>query len=284
MKTIIKDFPEIGQIEYKMVANREELEKSAALLYREYQLRGWVQRRYNKSGLRLTLYNALPETRIFIALKGKEAIGTITVIPDSPMGLPMDKAYKDIIDPLRRQKRRICEVGQLATRNDLFGKGLFSMFNFKKLNFIFTLFNCVFQYTCRKIHMDNLCIVVNPKAMLFKFLPFETMGIARYYGMDRRSVNRKPLAAKQLDLRTTEERVKHRQGLHKIFYGEKFSLEFFDHPHRMTPEDLRYFFTEKSDAFQEAEPQELDYILSCYSLSEDDRQEILIEAEKVKAA
>ena len=34
----------------------------------------------------------------------------------------------------------------MAIKGELFGQGFFSMFNFKKLNFVFSLFKLVFQY------------------------------------------------------------------------------------------------------------------------------------------
>lgn len=264
LSSLKKKISQLGEVEYKVVSCRKELEDAMALVYREYLRRGFILPKYYRSGLRITLHNATPGTTTFVAIKDKEVIGTVTLFPDSPLGLPMDEKYKEDLQGLRRQRRKICEVGQLATKSGLLGKGLFSMFNFRKLDFVFSLFKMVFQYALYYEKFDDLCIVVNPKALLFKFLPFDEIGEVKYYGFDHISINPKPAVAKKMDLRMIEERGRKRLGLYKIFIGRKLPLELFKDSYRFRASDLKYFFIKKSDVFRNATEKELGFIASSY--------------------
>ncbi|MCK9603087.1 MAG: hypothetical protein M0R66_01720 [Candidatus Omnitrophica bacterium] len=265
--SIKKNFAELGEIEYKLASSREELKEAMALVYKEYLTRGYILQRYYKSNLRITPHNVLAGTTTFIALKEKKVIGAITLLPDSPLGLPMDEKYKKEVDKLRRQGRKICEVGQLATQSDLFGTGLFSMFNFKKLDFVFCLFKLAFQYALYSAKFDDICVVVNPKALLFKFIPFEEIGEVKYYGFDRISIKKKPAVAKRLDLRVIQERAKKYPSLAKVFLGERLPEEIFSRRFCFNKEDLRYFFVEKSDVFNQMHPEDIDFVCGAYGLN-----------------
>jgi hypothetical protein len=268
--SIKKNFANIGEIEYKLASNKEEMEGALALVYKEYLMRGFILPKFYRSGLRLTLHNIVPGATVFIALKDKEIVGAVTLFPDSPLGLPMDEKYKEEADALRRQSRKICEVGQLATKSGLFGPGLFSMFNFKKLDFVFSLFKMVFQYALSTKKFDDICVVVNPKALLFKFLLFEEMGEIKYYGFDRISINPKPAVAKRLDLRKVLEKARKKQGLYKIFLGEILPEEVFQRSFFFEIEDLKDFFVKKTDLYKKASAQEKKYILSAHKIKEQD--------------
>lgn len=271
---IKKVFPDIGEVEYKVASSRQELEKALALIYKEFLVRGYILPKYYKSGLRITLHNVVPGTATFIALKDKEVIGAVTLFPDSPLGLPMDVKYKEATDKLRKEARKICEVGQLSIKSGLFGSGLFSMFNFKKLNFIFHLFKMVFHYAYYEQKFDDICIVVSPKTLLFKFLIFENMGEIKYYGFDRISIKPKPAVAKRLDLRNVEERAKIRIGLYKIFFGERLPKKLYNHKFCFGLEDLKYFFVKKSDIFKQASQEEKRCIADFYGLKADEMKKI----------
>ncbi len=273
--SIKKNFAGVGEVEYKVASSKEELEGAMALVYQEYLAHGYILPKYYKSKLRITLHNTLPGTTTFIAQKEGQVIGAVTLIPDTPFGLPMDEKYKEETDKLRRQGRKICEVGQLATV-DLFGAGLFSMFNFKKLYFVFNLFKLAFQYALYIAKFDDICVVVNPKAVLFKFLLFEEMGEVKYYGFDRISIKKKPAIARRMNLRIIEERIKKYPSLAKIFLGERLPDEFFTS--RFCFKDkkgLRYFFVKKSEIFKELLPREAEYICSAYGLTKEEFNTLL---------
>ena len=163
------------EIIYRIARTKEELEQAFSLVYKEYASRGYIPKHY-KSKLRLSLYNALPSTATFVAKQGRKVVATVTLIPDSPIGIPMDKIYKKEVDSLRKKGRRVAEVSQLAIDSRLFPKGWFSMFNFAKLIFVFKLFKLVLDYGLEIEKLNDFCIAINPKHQhLYKFLGFEEL-------------------------------------------------------------------------------------------------------------
>jgi hypothetical protein len=230
-------------------------------------MRGFILPKYYKSGLRMTLHHALPGTTTFIALKDKQVIATASIMPDSELGLPMDMGYEEEADGLRRAGRKICEGGYLAIDTEVFGRGLFSMFNFDKLKFMFVLFKFLFQYALYRARLDDICIVTNPQYMIFKFLPFETIGPVKYYGYDRVAIKKKAAVAKQMDLHQIDGWSTKRVVLRKMFLDHRLPEKAFADKYQFTINDLRYFFVEKSDVFKTATKHQRDYIASCYGLS-----------------
>jgi len=250
------------KIRYRIAQTRNELEQSFALVYNEYAGRGYIPKGY-KSKLRLSIYNAIPKTTTFVAKQANKVVATVTLIPDSELGIPMDKLYKKEVGVLRKKRLKVAEVSQLSIDSTLFPKSWFSMFNFNKLMFVFKLFKLVFDYAREIANLDELCIAVNPKHQyLYKFLFFEPLGGGlKYYG----SVNKAPALAFHLNLgKDLQHKSKARIALHKIFYGGQVSSETLQGKFVMKPTDLDYFFVKKSDIFLKAPANELNYIKKCY--------------------
>ena len=267
---IVKNFPDFGEVQYRIASSREEVERAYALVYDEYLKWGFILPEYYKSPMRMTIYNILPESVTCIAMQNDKALATVSIMPDSPLGMPMDDVYKEDVDKIRQAQRGICEVGQLAIKTELFGFKFFSMFNFNKLDFIFTLFRLCFQYVLHCGKFDDICIVTNPKYMIFKFLPFEVIGELKYYGYDRMSVKKKPAVPKRLDVKDSARWLDEKPGLKKMLIGEEIPREIFEHRFKFTPQDLHYFAVEKSDILKNAEPWQKEFIRKSYGLSEEE--------------
>ena len=217
-----------------------------------------------------------------MALIGKEVVATTTMMSDSPLGLPLDVGYKEEADQLRNAGRKICEIGYLSLKSELFGRGLFSMFNFKKLDFMFTLFKVISQYVIFYSDFDDMCIVTNPQYMIFKFLPFEIIGPVKYYGYDRVSVKKKAAVFKRLPcelLREIKRQYPNISGtklsIYKMMLETVSPKEFYDDKFVFTPDDLRYFFVEKSDVLKEMKQEQRAYIKSAYGLSDSQFDQLL---------
>lgn len=253
------------KIIYRVARSRREIEQAFSLVYKEYASRGYIPKHY-KSNLRISIFNAVCSTVTFIAVEGKKVVATVTLIPDSPLGIPMDKIYKDEVDGLRKKRLKVAEVSQLSIDSELFPKSWFSMFNFSKLIFVFKLFKVVLDYALYVAELDELCIAVNPAHQyLYKFLFFEELGKLKYYG----SVNKAPAIAKHvnINIEALGSKIKQqRKALYKIFLGQATNPEAFRDKFIFSEADLRYFFMEKSDVFEKATPEQLAYIRSCYPL------------------
>jgi hypothetical protein len=248
------------ETEYRLAHDREELEKAYRLVYREYLWRGYLKRDYPYP-FKISLYNALPQTVTFVAVLMGEIIATVTLIPDSPLGLPMDQIYKSEIDLLRDQHRKIAEVSMLASNTEAFGKGISMMLNSSKLFLIFSLFKVLFDYGREKLDIDDLCIAIHPKhSLTYRFLFFESFGETKAYP----GVAGNPAVAKRLDIRKAEEKCESRKGLYRMFFVRRTRSVVFEKKVTFTPSDLHYFFVEKTDIFKDATQSQRNYLRCCY--------------------
>jgi len=251
----------LNLIEYKAASSREELEGAYSLVYREYLRRGYVKE--SGTGLKFSIYNALPDTTTFVAVVDNKVISTATLIPDSPLGLPMDEIYHRELESFRRNKKKLCEISMLASDTELFVNGISLMLNSKKMFLIFYLFKTVFDYAIRVLKLDYICITINPKhALTYDFLLFKDLGGLKRYN----NANGAPAIGKYLDLNSVENecREKKKEGLYRMFFLKKIPPEKYNCKIKLSEEDLRYFFIEKSDIFKNASPAQMEYIKSCY--------------------
>lgn len=179
----------------------------------------------------------------------------------------MDMAYKKEADKLRKAGRRISEAGCLAIKSELFGRGFFSMFNFSKLEFFFTLFKFLFQYAHYVAKLDDICIVTNPGYMIFRFLPFEHLGKVKYYGYDRVAVKRKAAVLKRLDLRKVEGFGVKKIALRKIFLENKIPAKTLESKLKFSQKELRYFFVEKSGILKGLKERQKEFVRRSFGLN-----------------
>ena len=250
-------------VDYRVARTRDELEQAYRLVYQEYLKQGYTAE--SPSCMRLSLHNALPETATFVALIDGQVMATATVVPDSPLGLPMDELYHQELNDLRRDDKRLCEVSMLASSSELFSEDIPLMLNAKKMFLIFFLFKHIFDYVRLQLNADYICIMVNPKhAGTYDSLFFQDIGGLKYY----HKVNGAPAVAKYLDIQGVDTRclTAGRRGLYKMFLsGDPASSEKFSDKFYFSEQDLRYFFADQQNYFGEAAPDAVDYIKQCYA-------------------
>jgi hypothetical protein len=98
-----------------VVANTRHLRESAfRLIYDVYRSKGYDMRVGGESGLWCTIHSLHPDTVIFLAEISGRPVGSVSVIPDSRLGLPVDLIFPDPLSPLRKAGRRLCEVSSLV--------------------------------------------------------------------------------------------------------------------------------------------------------------------------
>jgi len=103
-------------IEYKIASSTEELEEAFELVTQQYLSTGLHTKEHE---LRVTKFHLLPDSKVFIAIKktaGEKdrVIGTLTMILDSAMGLPMDEIYHQQLNRMRVSGLEMAEVICLA--------------------------------------------------------------------------------------------------------------------------------------------------------------------------
>jgi hypothetical protein len=245
-------------LEFRPVQTTEELLAATHLVYKEYLKRHYV--RPNASGLKLSVFHSLPTTSTFIALHGRRLIATITAIEDSPLGLPMDEAYKLEVDRLRRSHHRLVEATMLALNTDLFGRGVFTMFHAKKLLLTLGLFRAMFEYMRSCTDCDELVACFNPKhQVLYDFLQLRPLGPLKSYT----SANGNPAIARHLNIAETQRQARTHVA-YRFFYGSTLPAKAFAKRLVLTPQDLRKLFVIRTSLFASLSPTELAYIKQCY--------------------
>ena len=248
--------------EYRVARSRAELERSFELVYQEYIRQGYIDG--HPSGMRFFLHNILPETTTFVAMLEDDVVATATIILDSPLGLPMDDLYKEEVDELRAEGKKVCEISMLAHSYDLFGEEVSVMLSAKKMFLVFYLFKHLFNYVKDIIKLDYICIAVNPKhATMYNYLYFEDMGELKDYD----KVNGAPAMGKCLDVHSVEQKSKDgtSSNIFKMFFTEKSQPEIFLNKFKFNMEDILYFFNLQTDILKGFSEEKLRYIQECYS-------------------
>jgi len=102
-----------------VVANTRELrEKAFQLVYDVYIREGYELRFGRESGLWCTIHHLHPDTTIFLAEKEGKLTGSVTVLPDSRLGLPTDRIFPEPLAGLRKAGRRLSEISSLVVTEE----------------------------------------------------------------------------------------------------------------------------------------------------------------------
>lgn len=190
-----------------LASSGEELIAAARLVHDMYVKRGISAP--DSSGLRVTSYTAHPRTATFLARRDGRIVGTISLVMDSPLGVPMEKIYPEEVGRLRAAGRAVAEVGALAIAQSERGQGL-----------VHLLTKAMFDHA-RVSGVDDLVISVHPDVedLYRATLLFQRMGRVKIYPGLERSALAAPL---RLNLHTAAARM------HKAYAGkQKFNLYRF---------------------------------------------------------
>lgn len=174
-------------LDFGLATDRDTAEQAFRLQHDQYVSQGYMDT--HPSGWRLSLHNALPSTRVFVARAGCRVVATMTLIADSPLGLPMDEIYADELRSFRDQKRGLAEVSGLALHPEYQRSGV---------AILLRLIRMLALYAAEVANLSELCITINPRHAPFyrKAFCFRDIGGLKQYG----KVNGAPAVALGLDL------------------------------------------------------------------------------------
>lgn len=239
------------------VANDLETRYSAYYLtYESYLKKGLVSRRtYHQ--LWVSEFNALSTTMTLLIKKNKRIMGTITLILDSPIGLPTDNIYKQENDKLRHSKKKLAELSSLALDTSNNQETLFLMARFLNYAYLISF------YGLSGKKATDLVISVNPRYENFykRYFLFEKIGGFRYYGR----VNHAPAILLKLNIDTIQNHIPlknapqgtgtdHSSLLYKYFHvkeEEEEFVHFLKESHKpWSKEEFNYFLKEKTDILE----------------------------------
>lgn len=196
------------QVQIRLAHTAAELTAAYRLVHDQYVKRGYQAA--DSKGVRFTPHFALPTSHTFIAFIGSEVVGTLTMVIDGALGLPMEKEYPDEIKALREQGHRMAELSCLVTRRS------------KDLPVLLQLFHAAYAYALYQQGVTDFCIAVTNEHQRFyhNALLFEQIGPAKPYA----SCNSVSAVAMRLHLPSAEQRYFNafsmRRMLGRFFLGK----------------------------------------------------------------
>ncbi len=228
-------------------AQRDELEQAYRLVYLSFLQREYIAESASK--LRFSIFNALPETVTFVAELREAIIATVTLVPDTPIGLPMDEIYHEEVQALRDRGRKLAEVTMLADRRHEIRRAL---------PVVMQLMKRVFDYATLVLKANDLCITINPRHETYyrRFLLFQPLGGLKTYP----SVRNNPALARRLDLDNVREACEGNQRLLRHFFTNRTPLEDLRQHYAMTAEDIEHFFVHRTHMLHKTPPDQLAYL------------------------
>ncbi len=241
----------------KIADTKEELEACFKLLYDAYVGAGYMKP--DPSGMRATIYHALPTTTTLCAKFDGKVVGTLSLIRESTFGFPLQSAFD--LHEIRARGGRIAEGSALAVHPD-----------FRKTSgsVMFPLMKFMYDYCQDYFDTANLVIAVNPDRieMYEALLCFQRLDQAEVDNYD--FANGAPAVGACLNMRTSSAMFKkfygnrtRRKNLHVYF--NKSRLKNIIMPNRryfttndpvMTPELLDYFFNQCTNGLAKLSPRQ----------------------------
>ena len=256
-------------LELKVAETQQELEECFRILHDAYVSSGFMKPA--ESGLRVTIYHALPTTTTLCAKYDGRVVGTMSMIREGVFGFPLQSVF-DLSD-VRAKQGQIAEISALAVHPD-----------FRKTGgaILFPLMKFMYQYCTEYFDTRHLVIAVNPdKIELYESLLFferlqET--VVDQYDF----ANGAPAVGATLDLPVAKEifrrvygRRKDRKNLHKYFVTLKLPniklpkrRYFTTNDPVLTPGILDYFFNERSHVFADLDDRRKALLWSIYDQPE----------------
>ncbi|MFZ4535502.1 N-acyl amino acid synthase FeeM domain-containing protein [Propionivibrio sp.] len=235
----------------KIAETKEELEACFAVLHDAYVDSGFMKP--DPSGMRVTIYHALPTTTTLCAKYDGQVVGTISLIRESALGVPLQSIFD--LTSVREKEGYIAEVSALAVHR-----------KFRKTggSILFPLMKFMYEYCTIFFDTRHLVIAVNPShiEMYESLLFFQRLTEKMVERYD--FVNGAPAIGATLDLREAPEIFrKHysskppRRNLHAYFTQVKLpnihfpSRRFFvTNDPVLTPELLDHFFNVRTKTFE----------------------------------
>ena len=252
----------------KVAESQEEIESAFRLLHDAYVRAEFM--RPDPSGLRVTVYNALPTTTTLIACYAGKVVGTVSLIRESLFGFPMQEVFN--IDSIRAKGGGVAEVSGLALQQGLQAAADLVLF---------PLFKFVYEYSRKYVGLRHLVIAAHPDHMNFyeSVLQFRRLKQSRVDHYD--FVDGAPAFAGHLDLKAFPELMRRRyenqqpaKDLCRYFVKARMpNIVFPDkrfyttNDPVMTPTLLDHFFNQRTRVFAKLSDQEKIWLHEAYDLA-----------------
>ena len=217
----------LSSVIVRVADTKEEVIAAARLLHDSYVGRGLMPP--HPSGVRIVAHQALPETITIVAKIDEQVVGTLSLVLDAAMGLPMETIYAGEVQALRDAGRRVAEVGALCIHRD-----------YRHTGIAFLLNKLMWKTAQDALGVQDLLIAVHPYAseLYEAALHFEHIGpVRRYPGLSEAAL----AVALRLDLVQAEANYRRAWGRLPKTPSNPFYLYCERHdPQLHAPVDARF--------------------------------------------
>lgn len=251
----------------KIAQTKEELEACFKLLHDAYVASGFMAP--HPSGMRITIYHALPTTTTLCAMYDGEVVGTLSLIRESAFGFPLQSVFD--LQEVRQKEGRLAEVSALAVHPKFRNTGGMILFPLMKF---------MYDYCSTFFDTRHLVIAVNPNRieMYESLLFFERLKQATVENYD--FANGAPAIGASVDLHGApgllreayRNKVRRKNLYHYFVQSELRNIAmpgrryFTTNDPVMTPDLLDYFFNQRSNTFDSLDDRDRGLLHSIYNL------------------
>lgn len=166
----IEDAAASGAYRLRIACDRETRERAYRLAHRVYARHGYVSP--DENGMCLSRYDLEPHTLTLLVedAHGND-VATVSLVFDSPAGLPCDEIYKPELNALRGQHHRLVEVTRLAMEGE----------HARSKLLLLRIFNFIYIFARRVRGYSDFVIEVNPHHVGYyrRLLAFQEIGPER---------------------------------------------------------------------------------------------------------
>jgi hypothetical protein len=218
-----------------------------------YKSKGYVNS--GSDNIRLSIYDALPDTTTLVAEdKNGKIAGALTVVFDSPIGLPADDIYKAEIDKIRLSGNKVSELISLGI--DEYSKD--------SLKILASLFYCAYLFARNIIKSTDFIINVTPKHAEFYCKKI----VFRKIGSEKKCPRVNGTTGVLLNLPLfLPARLKEKKRIFPLYifnHSDQQEMEIAKKLESMilpmSDEEFYTFFIDKTDAWAKASPEQKKYL------------------------
>jgi len=261
-----------------VVANTQPLrEKAFKLVHDIYLGKGYALGPNQRTGFWCTIHHLHPRTVTFLAMKAGQAAGTISIVPDSRLGLPADFIFPEWLAALRKAGRRLSEI---------FSLGVDDRIDHSTIDITMHLYRLAHLTATRLFHNTDIAasVMAHHAAFYSNFLLFDEVSPE-----SRQSPKTgEQVVFTRMNMETMERRYAERysglndkRNLHRWFFQNEEAETMVDWIRRnrqpMTADELNYFGAEKSHVLSEAGSDNvavlMDYCKKAETTRDHDRRE-----------
>ena len=245
-----------------IIANTRQLRETAyTFVYDVYMNKGYDLRLGHESGMYCTIHHLHPDTITFLVEKAGQPVGTVSIIPDSRLGLPADLIFPEQTALLRKAGRRLSEVFSLAATEGIADSST---------DLTMHLYRLVHLTATRLLHVTDIVasVMAHHAAFYTNILLFdEITPDSRQSQKTGEQVRFVHLNLETMKARYAEKysRLSGKRNLYRWFFQneeEEAAVEWIGRSRRpVTPEELHYFSMHKSKFLADSDSRSVDILM-----------------------